>query len=670
MFYLQYHLLQLILMKKILLSLPILLSFIFCHAQDFEFGKIDNAEMDMTKYTKDSSANAVVLREFGKTWISSEDHIPLIHEYHVKIKILNAEAFREQGDIKIRLYKIDNNSFETVRDIKAVTYYRDENNLLRQAELDPKNIFHTTLSRYYDQVSFALPNLKKGCVIEYKYTLESPLRWGFKDWHFQTDIPKIYSEYEAHIPAIYNYNASLRGAQKLTKVNSDIEHDCFSFYGTKCDCSKITYIMTDIPAFKEEAYMTSPKNFMSAINFELSEYTNLETGAKTKVTKEWKDVDYELKHNESFGSQLRRTELMKDRIKGVAANVTDPLEKAKAIFQFVQKNYRWNKIYGIGSDDGIRKAFDSHSGSVADINLSLAAALNAAGINTEAVLLSTRENGAINKLYPVETDFDYVIAKANIGDQSYLLDATDPLLPFGLLPLKCMNDQGRVMSLDKPSYWIDLKAEKQVKTYAFDLTLNADGKLKGTMSCYSRGYDAYNKRKQIKNFNTVDEYVEDLDNRLKKMKILKSEIQNLDSLEKPLAEKYEIEINAYDDMQQDKRMSFNPFLYDRATSNPFKLAERTYPVDWGAPSEERFILTVHLPDQMTTEALPQQVGLALPNQGGRFLLGYTPTDDGFNCSYSIQFNRSLYSSEEYPYLKEMYNKIIQAESAEVVFKKK
>lgn len=658
-------------MKKTFLSLAFAaLSFHFCHAQDFEFGKLDNAEMEMTSYAKDTSAHAVVLREFGKTWISSGDRIPLIHEYHVKIKIFNADAFQELGNVKIPLYKIDDNYYEQVRDIQAVTYYRDESGMLRKAELDPKNIFHTTLNKYYDQASFAIPNLTKDCIIEYKYVLESPRRWSFKDWAFQDNIPKIYSEYEAHIPAIYNYNASLKGTQKLTKVNSEIERECFApGGGIKCDCSKINYIMTDIPAFKTEAYMTSPKNFMSAINFELSEYTNMQTGAKTKVTKEWKDVDYDLKHDDQFGSQLKRTELMKDRVKTVVANLTDPLEKAKAIYQFVQKNYKWNKIYSFGSSDGIKKAFDAHTGTIGDINLSLVAALNSAGVSTEAVLLSTRDNGFINKLYPIVSDFDYVIAKANIGDKSYLLDATDPLLPFGLLPLKCMNDQGRVMSLDKPSYWIDLTAEKQIKTYAFDLTLNTDGKLKGTMSCYSKGYDAYTKRKAIKKFNSTDEYVEDLDNRLKKIKILKSEILNLDSLDNPLAEKYDIEINAYDEMNAN-RLSFNPFLYDRITTNPFKLAERTYPVDWGAPSEERFILNVHLPEQYTTEQLPQQVALGLPNQGGRFLVGYTPTPDGFSCSYSIQFSRSLYSSEEYPFLKEMYNKIVQAESAEVVFKKK
>jgi len=36
----------------------------------------------------------------------------------------------------------------------------------------------------------------------------------------------------------------------------------------------------------------------------------------------------------------------------------------------------------------------------------------------------------------------------------------------------------------------------------------------------------------------------------------------------------------------------------------------------------------------------------------------------------IQFNKGIYSADEYPYLKEFYNKIIQSEKAEIVFKKK
>ena len=52
-----------------------------------------------------------------------------------------------------------------------------------------------------------------------------------------------------------------------------------------------------------------------------------------------------------------------------------------------------------------------------------------------------------------------------------MLDATDPLLPFGMLPLTCLNDKGRVFSLDKPSYWMDLNLpQRESSTYTRGLS--------------------------------------------------------------------------------------------------------------------------------------------------------------------------------------------------------
>lgn len=657
-------------MKKILLLLTFLITPIVLWAQDFEFGQFKHEELDMTRYAKDTTAHAVVLHEFGKTWLSSGDNTPLIHEYHTKIKIFDSQAF-DQGTIQIPIYKFDNNRLDEVSDIAAVTYYKDEKGLVQRAELDPKQIFTVHQNKYYDVIKFTFPNLHKGCTIEYKYRMEMPRIRTFKTWEFQADIPKIYSEYEAHLPGVYNYNVTLRGPLKLTKNTSELEKECFSpGGGVKCDCSKMNFIMADVPAFIPEEYMTAPKNFISAIYFELSDYFDPNTNGKVKVAKEWKDVDYDMKHDDGFGGQIKRSGLMKDRIQSTIAGKTDAMDKAKAIYDFVKKNYKWDDLYGWRTEDGIKKALDNHSGSVAEINLTLIAALNAAGINTEAVLLSTREHGVVNKLYPGETDFDYVVAKANIAGQSYLLDATEPLLPFGLLPMRCMNDQGRVMSMDKPSYWMDLVAsQKKSRTYTLDLTLQDDGKIKGTMINYSTGYEAFDKRTAIKKFNSVDEYVEDFDNKLKKIKILKSEIHNLDSLDQPLMEKYEIEMDAYKDLNN-SRIGFSPFFIDYIAENPFKLQDRTYPIDRGAMYDDRFMLTMHIPQQFTVESLPQDVGLTMPLQGGRFLLNYGKTEDGIQVSHITQFNRSVYSIEEYPYLKEMFNKIIQAGTAEIVFKKK
>lgn len=667
-------------MKK---NLLILLSFIiftnYASAQDFEYDNPTESELQMKKYSGDTSAHALVLREYGRSRINlmSDDNIKLLYEYHVKIKIFDSKGF-DNATVQIPVYNNkDNDSYEEVSDITGFTYYTDESGRTQKIELNAKNIYPVKENKHWANYKFTMPGIKNGCIIEYKYKLTSPYFENFHSWHFQWDIPKIYSEYEVHIPANYVYNASLKGSLKLTKNTSSVERNCFSAGGTQIpfggvvgsDCSFIVYGMNDIPAFVDEENMTSPKNFMSAINFELSEYTSPYTGIKTKMTKEWKDIDYQLKNYQEFGGQLKRKGLLKDKIAPIIAGKTDDLQKAKAIYAYLQKWFKWNDFTGFYSVDGISKALDSHSGSIADINLSLIVALNVAGIKTEAVLLSTRDHGMINTLYPVLNDFNYVVAKVNIGDKSYLLDASDPLLAFGMLPLKCLNDQGRVMSLDKPSYWINLNAiQKRAKTYTFDLTLQENGKLKGTLINYSVGYEAFEKRKAIKKFNTLDEYIENLGERLPRFKILTSEVTNLDSLNLPMSEKYEVEIDAYNSLHD--KLLFNPFMLDWITVNPYKLAERNFPVDLGMPSDSRVILVMHLPNNYTVENPPQNISYSLPNQGGRFLTNFELDQNTFTFSHITQFTRSVYSSEEYPHLKELYNKIIQSEKAEMVFRKK
>jgi hypothetical protein len=638
-------------------------------AQDFKEGFVQE-DLDMKKYDKDTAAHAVFLNEFGNSRIdvTGDDHIRLIYDYHAKIKIFDNKGFAN-GTIEIPIHNNDDVA-EEVTDITGTTYYRDDNGFVQKMDLDPKKVFKVKDYKYGSTVKFALPGLRNGCVIEFRYKLTSPYWDSFRRWEFQDEVPKVYSQYEVHIPGFWTFNASLRGGLKLSKTNSELERECFTSHGSKSDCSHIVYAMKDIPAFVEEDYMTSPKNFLSAIYFELVEWTNPYTSVKTVVSKEWKDIDRQLKISDGFGSQLKRKDLMKERIAPVIAGKTDELDKAKAIYAYLQKWYKWNDYIGVYSSDGIKKAMDAHTGSIGDINLTLVTALNAAGINTEAVILSTRRHGNINTLYPVLSDFDYVIAKANVAGKTYLLDATDPLLSFGLLPLECLNDKGRVISLDKPSYWIELNSlQKKSNISSLDLTLLDNGKIKGTISNFYSGYDAYLKRKAIKKFNSVDEYIEDLDGKLPKLKILKSDISNLDSLNQPLGEVFEVEIDAFDNMNR-SRLVFNPFLWDKITSNPFKLAERDYPVDWGMASDSRLVLNIHLPPLYTVETPPQVVAFAMPNNGGMFATSFDSQGDVFTFSNITRFTRAIYNPEEYPYLKELYNKIILTEKTDMVFKKK
>lgn len=639
-------------------------------AQNFNFGQITNEDGAIDRNKIDSSANAIVIQEFGKSFMllnESDGRIHLIFEYHVKLKIFNKDGFR-QANILIPT-QIGSGKEEYLSGIKASTY-NFNSGALEETVMDKKAIFFEQRSKYIQLTKFTLPNLKEGSIIEYSYRLQTPNIFNFKPWNFQSDIPKMSSEYEVNIPAIYNYNALLRGPYKLTDQKTELFKECMRLQGTNIDCSKISYIMKKIPAFIEEDYMTAASNFKSAVYFELSDMQRTD-GRRQSFTKTWKDVDYELTSSKDFGAQMKRKDIFKDIIPGIIKNKTTDLEKARAIYDYIKKQIKWDNYIGINTESGIniKSTLENRNGNVAGINLCLIAALSAADLNAEAVILSIREQGVVNKLYPVISEFNYVVAKVNIGHESYLLDATEPLLPFGLLPIRCINDQGRVINLKKPSYWIDLKAaQKSVTNYTLDGVLTQDGKIKGTITTYSLGYDAFNKRKEIKKYNTVEAYVEKLDEQLPNLRIISEEISNIDSLDKPLTEKYEVEFLAHNATNA-TQIYLNPFFINRVTKNPFNLNDRTYPVDLGTASDERIVINIALPEKYDLLEKPKDIAIALPNSGGRYLLKTTFEDNKIVINQYKQFSRSIYTSEEYLYLKEFFSKIIQNQKTDLLLKK-
>lgn len=656
-------------MRYLLFVIIILLAVVQLSAQDngFPYGKVTYRELDIKSYEKDTAANAVVLDEFGEAYIDNSNDHNLIFEYHVKIKILKQKGV-ELANVEIPLWKSDSR-YEKINAVKASSFTY-ENGSMRETKLDAKNVFTENVSKFWDLKKFAIPNVRVGSVIEYMYVLESPRIFNFRSWEFQGDIPKMHSEYWAKIPANYKYNISMRGFYKLTKEEGEVIKDCFTpGGGNKADCGLMMWGMDHVPAFVEEEYMTAKSNFLSAINFELSEIEYFD-GRKDKITKEWKDAELELRQSEKFGRQLRRgKEILDGHIDVILTGETDPLKKAQKIFDFIKYWYRWNEVYGIHSEFGVKKAFDTKVGNVADINLSLVAALRYAGFTTEPVLLSTRSNGLVTEIFPVISDFNYVIAQLTIDGKSYLLDATDDFLPFGSIPERCLNGKGRVLG-DEQSSWLEIKPTDRDKTMqSFTLAVQPDGKLRGTLSLSYFGYAAMEERKTIATFSDTKAYITDRDNKLDKLEILEFTISNLEELQKPLIVQLSIEMYAIDNIQT-PHFLFNPFLLERWEKNPFRSSERLYPVDFGAPLEEVVVLNLTYPAEFQPSDLPEKVGLALPNAGGRYIFDIRNQGNLLTMQSSLLISKTVFTSEEYHYLKEIFNRVIAAQHADLVFVKK
>ncbi|WP_373943106.1 DUF3857 domain-containing protein [Polaribacter sejongensis] len=251
-------------------------------------GKTTLAELQMTIYDKDSTATAVVLYEHANEYPDRDnDEIPRT-DYYYRIKILDKASF-DLADITINLYEK-----QKVKDISAVTYNITDNGTMNSTYLNGKDIFTTKERDTWTVKNFTLPNIKEGSVIEYTYSVLSPYL-SINDWEFQSDIPKIKSEFDASILGNYQYNIKKAGYLQLDKDEPSVDKKCVYIDGIgEGGCATYSYGMNDIPAFKEEDYMLSKKNYISKISFDIKSITSYR-GVIDNLTTTWKQADKSLK---------------------------------------------------------------------------------------------------------------------------------------------------------------------------------------------------------------------------------------------------------------------------------------------------------------------------------------------------------------------------------------
>ena len=652
-------------MKKGLFIIVLLISNIIFSQKSkvYTFGKITQQENDLNIYKKDSTANAIFLFENGKTiFEDTPKRIIISTKYYAKVKIFNKEGF-DNATIEIPIYHNKERS-EKVKNIKAITH-----NSYQTTSLKKENIFTEKVNENWSVVKFTMPNIKEQSIIEYEYTLESPFKFNFKGWSFQTDIPKLYSRFYALVPGNYVYNRSLIGYKKLSINDAKIKKGCFSLpgYSREADCEELTYVMEDIPAFIEEDYMTSKKNYTSRIKFEISEIRGFD-GSIYKYTKSWKSVDKEFKTEKSIGKQLKKIEYIKKRLPQEIYDINDQLTKAQKTYNFIKNHFTWNSKIKLFKDVNVKEAFDKKIGNSTEINITLINALNAVGLNAEIVLTSTRNNGLPTKLHPVISDFNYGIAKIDIDGKTYLLDATNKLMPFGMIPYKVLNGYGRVMNFKKGSYWVDIEPKNNNTTRInMNLKINEDGDFEGLMHKSYDGYKALEKRNEIK-LITEEKYLEDIENKDDKLNIDSYKISNLDNIDKPLTELFDIIIDNENQLNH-KIVILNPFINAKISKNPFQLKERTYPVDFGYSRIFQFTLSLAIPENYKVTSLPEAVAFKLPNEGGNYTFNIGEKNNKITLISRYKINRSYFIPEEYPYLKEFYSQIIKTQNSLITLEK-
>ena len=628
-----------------------------------EFGNPTQSEFSLFKYQKDPTANGVVLFESGKNYVEIVDnYIRLIKEVHRKIKVFDAKNFKH-ATVEIPFYH-DGDVSEKVVKLKALTH----NNTIKTYVAS--DAFYTTdETPNWSLKKFAFPNVKDGSILEYTYRIESPYFSNFGDWYFQGPLPKMYSEFHSKIPGNYNYNRTLFGSLQLDINEAEVKKHCFNVPGFEiaAACEVATYAMFNVPAFEEEKYMLAAQNYNARLDFELTEYTDL-SGSTERFTKSWDDVDKLFRYDKDFGRQLKYDNYFEDKLPQSILSIRDEMEKAKAVYYFIQKHFNWNGNYRIISEIRVKDAFEKKSGNNSEINIALLNALEAAGLKGNLVLLSTRENGLPTTDYPVMTDFNFTIVQLTIKGKNYMLDATNKNTPFGLLPYRDLNVRGRVMDFKKGSYWQPIVPyTKNVHYVNTKITANEEGIFTGVVNEVNTGYMGWQKREALEE-NSKQEFLKEKQTGLPQLEIFDYTIENQKILEEPFKESYTTKL----DKGNSGKIFLNPFYIETYfTENPFNLQERNYPIDFGFPLTNTYLISIDLNNLYTVEKLPTNTALKLPNGDGAVSVVYNEAEGKINVRLSLKLNNHSFPAEAYQGLKEFFAQLMTIQNQQpIVLKKK
>lgn len=665
-------------LRTLLFAAALLLLQNYLSAQEklnLKFGKVAVEDFDLSAHKFDTSSGAVYIADVGtadfegnrKSWFS------IFFKRQVRIKILNKNGF-DAATFEIPVYD-DGTLEEEIERLRAVTYNIEDGKVV-ETKLEEKSIFKDKLSKKWSVKKFTLPAVKEGSIIEVSYTIKSDDMFNLRTWEFQGEYPRLWSEYTARIPQCFNYVFLTQGYHPFHIQKKDLSYKTYSIIENNGAGSPTTYtmranvydnrwVMKDVPALKEESFITTMDNYISKIEFQLSEYR--EPLVPKGVMGNWLTFSQDLLKREDFGQAIDRpNNWLDDDMKVITAGAKTQLEKAKKIYAFVRNNFTCTNHNGFILSENLKSVFKKKNGHVGDINLLLIAMLKHEGIMAEPVLMSTRGHGLTHEVYPLIDRFNYVIAGVVIDNLEYYLDATEPKLGFNRLPIRCYNGHARFISSSSPdpAYFIADSVRETKLTTVF--IANGDKKIESSLTSKLGYYESLSIRDKVTE-KGKDELLKTIKTQYpSEYEVSGLELDSLDNKDEQVQVRYNIDLNNF----TEDIVYFNPMMAEGYKDNLFKSAERTYPVQMPFAMDEIYILNMEIPAGYEVDEIPKSAKVNMNDDEGSFEYMISKTPTNVMLRSRVKLNKANFLPEDYESLRGFFDYVVKKHAEQIVFKKK
>ncbi len=580
---------------------------------------------------------AVVLLDVGESrFVQTPNSFNIVFTRLRRVKILSKEGYKH-SEVSVPYYVDSYNTTERVREINAVTY-NIEDGAIQMTRVDKSNVFDEKTNEYWNQKKFAFPNVREGSIIEYKYELETPFHFNLRDWEFQSDIPTIRSTYVVKMIPFYEYVYILQGTNRFNYQNSVVQRQNRFFGGVEFQDMVHTYTMVDLPAFKDESFITSKDDYIIKMDFQLSKITQ-PTGATREIITTWPKLVEDLYKYEKFGKYQKRCEKISESVAEQFSTVPED-DRAKSVIEYVKKNFTWDRYYGKYTQRRPKEVDSEKKGNSAEINLYLIGLLQNVGVSASPVIISTRDHGKIKDDYPFQQFFNYVVVLVEDGDETYLADGTDKFLAYNRIPPRAINDRGLVIKKGDVT-WVDLYSKivsSSAHTIEFDIQPD-EGIASVKYSNISTEMESYQKKRKY--LNESEEIQDDFEgNNL--AGVTKVKTINFEDPGKP----YIIAMEGSEELEfVGDNILLKPFIGLVIDENPFTQKTRGYPIDFIYPWIDSYKSIINIPEGYTISDIPE--GFSKNDDLVDIQYDITKSDNQIIVTAKSEFKKSIYPPSHY-----------------------
>jgi hypothetical protein len=631
-----------------LLTAALCSNFSIAQSEIPEFGIFSSEEQHLKTVDFDKDADAVVLFDIATANYNEEHNLVL--NRRIRIKILKEKGIR-YGDIEIPFYSKDH--FEYISNIQAVVQNFDATGE-QQTQLKRADIFEQKLDSRVSVMKFALPKVKVGSILEYSYVSTCEHYGGLRDWEFQAEIPTLYSNMHLYIVPNTEFQYVVH---KSNDLPIDISVDKSS--------GSATFMMKNVAGLREEPFMDARRDYVQRVEFQLSAYSM--HGNKVNYINTWKDVSKELMTEPYFGKQLDKKYSAADEAVLKINSIASPADKMKYAYDYVRRSFSWNGHNTFQAEDGLKTVWETRKGTSGEINLALVNLLKTCGLDVYPLLVSERNHGKINTVYPMLDQFNKTVAYVIIGDYKYVLDATEHYTPVTLIPFNLLNTTAFLVDIKKGGL-IELKDETKAHWNIVNINsaVDASGTISGSTIVRSNDYAKIERMKLAK--QSLDKFRTNyFSNNNTSIKIDSFEVINTDNDSLSLDQQFNfsmpssssgnyklVNLNLFSDLEK------NPFISDNRFSN----------INFGS----RYLTDIHetftLPSTLKAESLPKNITMVTPDKSFALTRHIDYKDNTVDVAFSIKINKPVFEAEDYPMVQEYFKKMMGVLNEPIVLSSK